>query len=348
MSSVQKEQGLSLDQEVDLLEYLHALLAVKYLILATAVALSLSIFGLSKLIDNKYAAVALVAINLDESPGGIKPGSYRGSDIVSLIEHDFIINSAAENEKERLLARMRSTAFTDIFIQEQNLLKVIFKDKWNEESGTWIDGLEPSLRDANEIVRGRMRTITVDQQTGLLKIRFETPDPTLSAALANAFWPRFNRYVRQLEADELARRNDYLADRLEGLDNLEMQRSIYRLMETQLAAEALLFSRHNYPLEEIQPARPPLEKSYPSRKLWSVMGFVTALALGVVFALGRVLVRKLSVALSSYSKASIGVNNEDGIIDLTRKEQTRSEPSSPTTSSASVLEDEFSEWVDKP
>ena len=295
--TTQNEAPVHLDQEVDLLEYLDALLRAKFRILLVASIAAAMTFGASKLVPNKYRSTAVVAVNITEASGGIKPGNYRGSEIVDLIEHDFIVDSPADNEIDRLIARMGSTAFIQLFIEENRLLPHLYPDLWNAETQTWFEDLQPTLLEASSVFRKEVLSLGIDQKTGLLPISMLTRDPELSTRLANAFYLRFNDYVRESRLAELSERARVLNERLEATSHIEMQRSIYRMLETQLAEETLLSAKKDYPLEVIEVAQPPFNKASPNRKLWTILAFVLTAFLGVVVAFGLVILRKLREAL---------------------------------------------------
>ncbi|MGB0465958.1 MAG: hypothetical protein ACPGF7_00335 [Pontibacterium sp.] len=292
---------LTIEKEVDLIEYLQAILRAKYRILILAMISAISVFGLSKLVDDIYVATAVLAININESPGGVAPKDYRGSDTLGLLEHDFIIESVADNERERLMARMRSMRFSEIFIDQNNLLPYIYSKHWDAEAGAWKDKFKPVKLEAIKIFQTSIRATEHDEKTGLLLIHFKTRDPQLSAELANRFGMQFNDYIRSLELDSLKERREFLENRLKKVANIEMQRSIYRMLEVQLAAESLLFARKFYPLEEIQPAVAPLFKASPKRKSWAILAFVGTLFLGIVVILGWTVLKKLRTALKAYA-----------------------------------------------
>lgn len=352
------EPGMHIDQQVDLLEYLNAILRAKFRILIFAVVGAAVVFGASKMVKDQYSASAVLAININENPGGVAPRSYRGSDTLSLIEHDFIVDAAADNEKDRLIARMTSAGFAEIFISENNLLPYIFSEQWDDSGEVWIDNFEPSMGEAVSFVRQNMLAVEVVEKTGLMLVHFKSTSPTLSADLANKFWPRFNTYMRELQLAELEQRREYLQSRLDTVSNIEMQRSIYRLMETQLASEALLHARTNYPLEEIQPAVVPRFKSYPKRKAWAVTAFVGLAFLGVVIVLAAVIIKKLRSSLSSYQLGSEQVTTQAPKQSKFKRMLTSNnsvqagangEPQKDIFSASKVDHpgDELDEWIDK-
>ena len=289
--------------EVDLLEYVARILQAKYRLVAISVFVALVTLGVTFLMPNLYTATALVAFNRYDQPGGIKPKDYRGSDTVALLERDMVIDTSPANEQERILARMRSHDFLSSYVESRNLRPIIFSHEWDEGSKKWKTNDEESVsvRAAVKIFNEKMLGDKIDDKSGLMNISITVGDPALAAKLANDFVQEFKRYQRQIVLNELNQRRDYLEQRLKNTNNMEFQRSIYRMLETQLSAEALINVRNNYPLEVILPALPPLLKSSPKRLLFAVVSFVATLFLGVAYLVGRVMYEKAVVQLQKYS-----------------------------------------------
>lgn len=296
------EKPVNLDQEVDLFAYLHALVAVKYRIVLIAAICAVAVYAFSKTIEDTFSATAIVAINVTSEPGGVERKNYRAGDSLGLIEYDLLIDPAADNEVQRLLARMKSAAFSELFVSENDLLQYIYEGEWDSSAQNWSEDFKPDLSNAVLYFRKNMRSVELDQVTKLLNIKFVTRDPKLSATLANRFVLRFNKYIQEMEASEISDRRKFLESRLDGTSNLEIQRSIYRMLETQLATEALIFAKKNYPLEPIQPALPPQFKSSPKRKTWAILAFVGSAFAGIVFVLSWVMISKLRKALAAYGQ----------------------------------------------
>ena len=291
-----------IEEEVDLIQYLNIILRFKYRILIVAMLGAVAIFAYSKLVDDLYMATAVVAVNIKENPGGVSPKDYRATDALGLIEHDFLIDAAHSNERDRLMARMRSMKFSKVFIEENDLLPHIFYKQWNAEEKKWNEGFKPDMREAVKIFNGSFRGLNNDEESGLLRVNIKTRNPELSAELANVFIKRFNQFIRDHEAAELKKRRDYLEGRLKEIENLELHRSIYRLLETQLAAESLLYARSEYPLEVIQPAFAPIYKVYPSRKKWAALTFIGLVLLGIMISIGSVLLQNIRQGLRDYQQ----------------------------------------------
>lgn len=309
-SQSSSQPPLNLDKEVDLIEYLNAILRAKYRILVFAILVTFAVFGASKLKDDIFVSTAVVGININEEPGGITPGNYRGSDTLALLEYDFIIQRVAENQKERLITRMRSTRFSEIFIDQNNLLPYIYAKHWDAEAKEWLNDFKPVKLEAIKNFQNNIRALQLDDASGLLLVHFKTRDPNLSAELANRFVSQFNSYYKGIEADELQARRDFLESKLDDGVSIETQRSINRMLEAQLSAEVLLEARKFYPLEEIQPAVVPLYKSTPNRKSMAIAAFIGSLFMGVVVVLGWTVISKLRSALQDYKQRSTSTERD--------------------------------------
>lgn len=348
---VVKTPPLNVDQEVDLLEYLNAILRFKYRILILSVLVAGAVFAWSKTIDNRYRSTAVVAVNTNQGFGGTRAGQYRGSDIVGILEYSLMVDEPYDNEQSRLIARLTSTAFIELFIKENNLFEYIFRDQWDAANKQWRDGFVPSMQLAVMAFRGDMLSADIDGQSGLLPITIMSVYPELSAKLANAYYERFNSYTREKRLSELEQQRIILNQRLDGTSNVEMQRSIYRMLETQLAEEIVLNAKTDYPLELIQSAQPALFKSSPNRKMWTIVSFIVTAVLGVVFCIARIVLKKLTGALKQYSAPEPVKSSSDAA----QAEATQSVPQSDVSSRKGNPEkvepqsstvDELDEWLD--
>jgi uncharacterized protein involved in exopolysaccharide biosynthesis len=171
----------------------------------------------------------------------------------------------------------------------------LFAGDWDAAGKSWKGGVTPDLRDAVKAFKSRSLFVHIDEKTDLLQVRVTAESAQRAAKLANEFVQAFNHYVRVLDAEELKNRRSYLEQRLKEVSNTEIHRSIYRLLEAQLAVESLIHARANYPLEMIQPATEPRFEAYPNRKKWTAltlvgllcMGFAGVAVIGVLGALRR-------------------------------------------------------------
>ena len=314
MEAAPKNKKHPIDQEVDLIEYLNEILRVKYRLTFFAVMAGIAGYSQTLLVNETYVATSVNAVNVDNKVGGVAPKEFRTSETIGYLERDVaIVQTAADNEKDRLLARMASYKFSQIFISENNLLPYIFNKEWDSVRQVWKEGRIPDMRLAVKAFDSNIRWIDYEEKTGLLRVSFSTRDPELSAKLTNLFVARFNLYVKELALNEIAERRSYLEGRLKNTRNLELHRSIYRILESQLAAESVLHARTTFPLEEIQPAVAPIYKNAPKRLFTASLSFIGALFAGIIFMIAKVLVQRIRKELADYGnlRESVLIQQED-------------------------------------
>ncbi len=209
--------------------------------------------------------------------GGI--ASIAGLDIAS-----------AGNDREAAIATLRSRAFTESFIDERQLLPVLFDDLWDSSLEGWItkQGDEPpSLRDGYRVFDKRVRFIEDDFRTGLIRLVVEWSDPELAAEWANEMVKGVNETIRQ-DAIRQARSNiEYLDRELQNTNVIELRNAIFRLMEVQIQKAMMANVRENFAFEIIDPAVVPDPEEYvrPNRALIIGIGALFGPIFGIFAAL---------------------------------------------------------------
>lgn len=299
-----------------ILGLLDLILAYKYRVLIAATIGSALLFGASYLLQPKYTAMAVVAYNLNDSRGGINPSEYRGSNTIGVVEYDFLIQSAQDNERERLITRLGSFEFVKKIIEDEDLLPIIYQDKWDPQKNFWKDGMDLDIREVVGDFNRSVLNIDYDARRDLIELSITLSDAELAANIVNNLTEKFNNYIRDLEVTQLNLRSNFLQNRLQEVNNAEMHRSIYRLLEAQLSIESILLAKQNYPLELLQPAIVPLYKSSPRRKLWAVGGFVGIVLFGfasILLIRGIKLLRRDLNEYSSIKKRSDTSTTDDGL-----------------------------------
>lgn len=305
MDNTKESRSFEFQEYRLLLGYMDYLLRFKYRVVVLSIVFSGCVFTVTLLMDEKFSAEATVAINISEKPGGVSPNDYRGANTFGVIEYDFIIDGSHSNERERHLARMQSYGFISQFIQDYQLLPWLYPARWSDQDNGWTDNESPDMREAVKKFKKHVLYIESNKKTELLDIRITAESPSTASEMANNFVKKFNSYVQKLEISELEGRRSYLEKRLSEVQNTEVHRSIYRLLEAQLAVESLLFARDNYPLEIIQPATDPLFESYPRRKQWTALSMIAAIFVGYGIIVAHAIVAKVYRDLQSFRGNSL-------------------------------------------
>lgn len=289
-----------LEEEIDLIEYLAALLRNKYWILLFAFLCAGAGFGLAMITPKRYESGVQLSVRQPESPGGVTPDNRRAPEVLTLMEHGFVMDSVGTNYRDIIMAQMRSRIFTNHFIATQNVLPHLFAKQWNAEKQEWMDGFKPNLNEAYEIFNESVRTVTFNPENELLRLIIRWRDPRIASEWANAYVESFNNFIRDQAIQESRRKREFLMEQLRETSVVELEKSIYRMIEGETAAEMLARARKEYVLQVLDDAVPAAKPFSPSKGRNIVLGFFAGFGMGIGAAIGSVLVRKIRRAMQAY------------------------------------------------
>jgi len=291
-----------IDDEIELLEYVTAVLSYKYRIFIISIFAASIMLGLTFLMPIKYEShvnLALVKIN---DLGGLAPNNRRAPEAVTLVEHDFITNAVNENYQDRVIERMRSRIFTIKFIKDNKLLPIIFYKRWDKEKQQWKDSFKPDMILAAKIFKNSICSVSRNDKNNLMIVKVTLGTPQLATDIANKFVADFNLYRRTSDINEANRKIKFLRDTLAKTDFLEIQKSLYRLVEAQLVIKMLASNKEQYAVEILDPAILPLYKSSPATKKMAALTFVGVFFLCVIVIIGRVVFKRINSSIKQYQR----------------------------------------------
>lgn len=275
------------DHELSLLEIAQQLLQHKLLIAVSTILCGLVAAVGAFLITPTYRAEVLLSPVDPDGPksnlGGL--ASQLGA-FASLAG----INSAKGSEKEEALATLQSRLLTDTFVEEKNLLPILFSSKWDSARQAWKSSSvkdQPTLWDANKLFTKTVRQVTQDRKTGLVTLAITWKDPQLAADWANELVRRTNLYLR---SKAIARSNAniaYLQDQLTRNSMVEIHQAVNGLIEDEIKKVMFAQGTEEYAFAIVDPAVVPQERISPKRSLITVGGLVLGFLLSAIFALLR-------------------------------------------------------------
>ena len=149
-------------------------------------------------------------------------------------------------------------------------LPVLYADRWNAQAGRWIaeDPEQwPDLRQAVQFFSEDVRQIEEDEQTGLVTLAVEWPDPELAADWAGMLVERINENLRTRALHDAERNVAYLREELEQTSVVTLQESIGRLLEVELQKVLLARGNEEFAFRIIDRPEVPVSPSRPSRRL---------------------------------------------------------------------------------
>lgn len=264
------------------------------LIASVAVALSVCAFVAGLLMTKTYRARVLAVPVIGESAQA-QLGSL--SSAVSGVAARLGLgiggaSGSAALAEEEALATVTSYAFLEQFINDLQLLPILYADRWNPQRGTWdVTDAEdiPTVSDAYDLLKDHVISINRDVRTGLVTLAIEWKDPNLAASWANTLIERVNEVMRQRAISEATKTMDYLNGELERSNVLELRQSIYSVIEANINKVAMANVRREYAFRVIDAAVAPRPDDYekPKKLLMAVVGFVLGAFAGVMISLIR-------------------------------------------------------------
>jgi uncharacterized protein involved in exopolysaccharide biosynthesis len=211
---------------------------------------------------------------------------------------------------DQSMALMTSREFTDQFIQKEHVLEVMYPDEWDAAGKRWKTGGEahgfaaavawltgklgtqsaspvrsagggPSLWVAYKKFDS-LRKISKDKKTNLITLTVDWRDPVTAARWANDLVSQLNLLARARATDSADRSIAFLQKEVAETHVLEMEQTIYRLIEREMRTKVSANVHDEYAFRVLDPAVPPEERESPKRALITlavmmIAGFFTSL-----------------------------------------------------------------------
>jgi uncharacterized protein involved in exopolysaccharide biosynthesis len=191
----------------------------------------------------------------------------------------------AENSlKVEAVATLQSHALAQHFIVENNLIPVLFADRWNPIEKRWTDD-EPTMNEAVELWEDDVLSTVEDRRTGLVTVAIEWYDADLAAQWANMVVATANDRLRERALAESRRAMEVLESELSGTDVVGVQQGIYQLIESNLNQTVMASVRKDYAFRVVDLAVAADSDQFvrPQRALLIVLGVLFGAALSCLF-----------------------------------------------------------------
>jgi uncharacterized protein involved in exopolysaccharide biosynthesis len=215
---------------------------------------------LSLLSDEKYQATIVVSTVSDEGLnsrlGGLGALASQYGGLASLAG----ISIGGNNKRDESLGVLQSEFLTEKYINDHNLLPVLFPKYWDSNAGKWkvTDKKRmPTLWKANRYFNKSIRKVIDEKRTGLIYLKIEWKDPVIAAQWANDFVKLTNSYLRDKAILESENSIAYLREEGAKADSVDARHAIYTVMENEINKEMLAREREEFALKIIDPAVPP-------------------------------------------------------------------------------------------
>jgi uncharacterized protein involved in exopolysaccharide biosynthesis len=204
----------------------------------------------------------------------------------------------SQSNRNEAIATLKSRSLTVSFIEEQDLLPLLFAESWDDETGSWdVDdpGSIPTISDGFKIFDEKIRTVVEDPKSGMVILSVEWTDRKLAAQWANLLVNRVNQQMRGRAKQEAEESIKYLNQELERTSIMDLQSAIFRLIEVQISEIVMANVRQEYAFRVIDVAAVSDEDDHikPRTLLMLVLGFL----LGGIFGVLAVMLRHGAVSI---------------------------------------------------
>ena len=180
------------------------------------------------------------------------------------------------------LSILTSRRFLESYIEEKNLLPVLYKDEWNSETKEWISKEIPTLLDAYNVLLNSMK-ITFDKSLIILTVEWR--EPIFTAQLANGVVSQVNEHIRDEAIEEGSKSILFLEKELNKTNLSSTKQMLYRLVEQQIQTVMLANVWEEYAFKVIDPALEPIHPSGPNRRIIVFIASFVGLIIGILSAL---------------------------------------------------------------
>jgi len=231
---------------------------------------------------------------VDQKNGGMSGSSDAAGALASLTG----INLNSGNLTGEPIAIFTSREFTGAFIQDRNLLPLLYSRRWDAAANHWkppaLFGFlgTPDIRDGEEYFKDKIVTVVENKKTGLVTLAVEWKDPKAAADWANEMVDRLNERMRQRALKEANYNVNYLEQQLALTNLVPLQQSIGRVLESELQKLLLAQGNPEYSFRIVDHAQPSKHRVGLPKPLLVVEGLLGGVFLWSLILISRYLMRR--------------------------------------------------------
>ena len=200
------------------------------------------------------------------------------------------VNLGGGGNKGEAVATMSSRALTEAYINQQDLLPILFAKRWDVAKGIFVPdakGKTPTAWDGNNLFAKQIRRIVEDKKTGLVTLAIEWEDPARAAQWANDIVRLTNQTLRDRAIANSNHNLVYLNEQLEKSSVVELRQAIFNLIETEVKNVMVAQGSQEYVFKVIDPAVVPQQKAKPNRSLIVAVGLLLGFIFSSLYALAK-------------------------------------------------------------
>lgn len=187
---------------------------------------------------------------------------------------------------EESLAVLQSREFTEAFINDRNLVPLLFAKKWDAKAGKWKVGEQnrPTLYKAFRYFDEEVRAIIEDKKTKLIRVQIEWKDRHEAADWANELVQRLNSEMRRRAIAKAEASLVFLERELAVTTEIGEREALFRLIEAQIRQRMLATVTQEYAFRVVDSAMAPDadESVRPKKLLMVAAGLLIGVLVGAL------------------------------------------------------------------
>jgi tyrosine-protein kinase Etk/Wzc len=208
------------DEEINLLDYWHVIKKRRWVVIYLFLASVISAAIISLLMTPIYQAKAtLMPVESSQGRFAAALGSLQDIPFVG----GAVGGALGKTATDKLVSILNSRTVAEETINKLDLIKVIFKEQWDEKKGQWKAEKPPTMQDTLRILQKGMVKVT-DDRKGLISITVEDKNPELAAAIANEYTVALQDFLN-VNAISLAKRNRIFLEKQLLLTKTDLQKA---------------------------------------------------------------------------------------------------------------------------
>jgi|CXWL01.1.fsa_nt_gi uncharacterized protein involved in exopolysaccharide biosynthesis len=275
--------------DIDLRELCRVIWARRLLVIGIVVAAAAISAGVVSMLPNIYRADVLLAPVSDSLGDKNSSAMSQLGGLASLAG----LSVGGSSSVEESLAVLNSRTFLWSFIQEKNLMPILFSPQWDASKKAWKVSdpkKQPNLWDAYRLlIKEGIISIEKEKKSDMVTLVVEWEDAESAAKWSNELVVRLNEYLRQ---QAIVRSQDnlrFLTSALEKTQIQEVRQTLFDLISQEQKKAMLATTQKEYAFKVLDAAATPDRKLKPKRLL---IVLLTSLVAGVI--------ASLYVALTGY------------------------------------------------
>lgn len=278
------------ENEINLFALWETLLTAKVTLVLVTLCCLAAATAAAFLLPVKYQSTLTASFADDgKSTGGL--GALAGQ-FGGLADLAGVNLSSGGSSRDSALAYLKSRVFIEGFIDENKLLPVIFANKWDAAGKKWAvsdPSDAPTLGKAYDRFSKKILGVQFDKKTGLVTLTITWNDRVQAAAWANELIRRANANLREKAIAESQQSLGYLEKELQKTTVVEVQNTIYRVMESQIKTMMMANTQEQFAFKVIDPAAVMDDDDFaqPKRATIIALGGIAGLLFGVLIVFFR-------------------------------------------------------------